>query len=92
MTVLVTGAGGQLGRAALRELGADGIGLRRAELDVTDAVAVLAAAQKHQPTLILHAAAWTDVDGAETDRDGAYRANVLANRHVAEAAKAVSPR
>jgi dTDP-4-dehydrorhamnose reductase len=92
MTVLVTGAGGQLGRAALRELGADGIGLRHAELDVTDAAAVLAAAQQHQPTLILHAAAWTDVDGAETDRDGAYRANVLANRHVAEAAKAVGAR
>jgi dTDP-4-dehydrorhamnose reductase len=53
---------------------------------------VLAAAQQHQPTLILHAAAWTDVDGAETDRDGAYRANVLANRHVAEAAKAVGAR
>ena len=92
MTVLVTGAGGQLGRAALRELGADGIGLRRADLDVTDAAAVLAAAVQHQPTLILHAAAWTDVDGAETDRDGAYRANVLANRHVAEAAKAVGAR
>lgn len=92
MTVLVTGAGGQLGRATLRELGADGIGLRRADLDVTDAAAVLAAAEHHQPTLILHAAAWTDVDGAETDRDGAYRANVLANRHVAEAAKAVGAR
>jgi dTDP-4-dehydrorhamnose reductase len=92
MTVLVTGAGGQLGRAALRELGADGIGLRHAELDVTNSAAVLAAAQQHQPTLILHAAAWTDVDGAETDRDGAYRANVLANRHVAEAAKAVGAR
>jgi len=92
MTVLVTGAGGQLGRAALRELGADGIGLSHADLDVTDAAAVLAAAEQHQPTLILHAAAWTDVDGAETDRDGAYRANVLANRHVAEAAKAVGAR
>ena len=92
MTVLVTGAGGQLGRAALRELGADGIGLRHADLDVTDAAAVLAAAEHHRPTLILHAAAWTDVDGAETDRDGAYRANVLANRHVAEAAKAVRAR
>ena len=92
MTVLVTGAGGQLGQAALRELGDDGIGLRHADLDVTDAAAVLAAAEQHQPTLILHAAAWTDVDGAETDRDGAYRANVLANRHIAEAAKAVGAR
>ena len=92
MTVLVTGAGGQVGRAALRELGDRGIGLRHAELDVTDAAAVLAAAEQHRPELILHAAAWTDVDGAETDREGATRANVDANRSVAEAAKAVGAR
>ena len=92
MTVLVTGAGGQVGRAALRELGDRGIGLRHAELDVTDATAVLAAAEQHRPGLILHAAAWTDVDGAETDREGATRANVDANRNVAEAAKAVGAR
>ena len=89
MTVLVTGAGGQVGRAALRELGDRGIGLRHAELDVTDAAAVMAAVEEHRPELILHAAAWTDVDGAETDREGATRANVDANRNVAEAAKAV---
>jgi dTDP-4-dehydrorhamnose reductase len=92
MTELVTGAGGQVGRAALRELGDRGIGLRHAELDVTDATAVLAAAEQHRPGLILHAAAWTDVDGAETDREGATRANVDANRNVAEAAKAVGAR
>jgi dTDP-4-dehydrorhamnose reductase len=74
MTVLVTGAGGQVGRAALRELGDRGIGLRHAELDVTDTAAVLAAVEEHRPALILHAAAWTDVDGAETDREGATRA------------------
>lgn len=92
MTVLVTGAGGQVGRAALRELGDRGIGLRHADLDVTDAAAVRAVVEEHRPELILHAAAWTDVDGAETDREGATRANVDANRHVAEAAKAVGAR
>jgi dTDP-4-dehydrorhamnose reductase len=92
MTVLVTGAGGQIGRAALRELGDRGVGLRHAELDVTDAAAVHAAVERYQPELILHAAAWTDVDGAEADREGAIRANVDANRHVAEAAKAVGAR
>jgi dTDP-4-dehydrorhamnose reductase len=92
MTVLVTGAGGQVGRAALRELGDRGVGLRHAELDVTNAAAVLAAVEKHRPELILHAAAWTDVDGAEGDREGAMRANVDGNRNVAEAAKAVGAR
>ncbi len=87
MTVLVTGAGGQVGRAALRILGGRGVGLGRADLDVTDADAVLAAVAAHRPALILHCAAWTDVDGAESDRDGATRVNVDATRHVARAAR-----
>ena len=89
MPVLVTGAGGQVGRAALAVLGDRGIGLGRAALDVTDEAAVRAAVEAHRPELILHAAAWTDVDGAEADREGATRANVDANRHVARAAAAV---
>ena len=89
MPVLVTGAGGQIGRAALAVLGDRGIGLGRAELDVTDEAAVRAAVEAHRPELILHAAAWTDVDGAESDREGATRANVDANRYVARAAAAV---
>jgi dTDP-4-dehydrorhamnose reductase len=87
VTVLVTGAGGQVGRAALRILGGRGVGLGRADLDVTDADAVLAAVAAHRPALILHCAAWTDVDGAESDRDGATRVNVDATRHVARAAR-----
>ncbi len=92
MTVLVTGAGGQLGRAALRVLGERGVGLDRAALDVTDAEAVAAAVAAHRPELILHAAAWTDVDGAEADRAGAMRANVDATRNVARAACAAGAR
>ncbi|MFM7246503.1 MAG: dTDP-4-dehydrorhamnose reductase [Actinomycetota bacterium] len=88
MTVLVTGAGGQIGRTALRVLGDRGVGLGRADLDVTDAAAVMAAVAAHRPTVILHCAAWTDVDGAESDPAGATRANVDANRHVARAARA----
>jgi dTDP-4-dehydrorhamnose reductase len=36
------------------------------------------------PELVLHAAAWTDVDGAETDPQGAAAVNVGGTRHVAE--------
>ena len=92
MTVLVTGAGGQLGRAALRALGDRGVGLDRAALDVTDPDAVAAAVATHRPELILHAAAWTDVDGAEAEREAATRANVDANRSVARAAREAGAR
>ena len=36
------------------------------------------------PALVLHAAAWTDVDGAEVDPQGAAAVNVGGTRHVAE--------
>jgi dTDP-4-dehydrorhamnose reductase len=73
---LVTGAGGQLG-ADLRGVlagGADAVtALTRADLDITDAGAVAAAVAGHD--LVVNAAAWTDVDGAETDEAAATAVN-----------------
>jgi dTDP-4-dehydrorhamnose reductase len=80
---LVTGAGGQLGRALVEEFEPDGvIGLTRAEWDVELPL---------PPTLeldlgrdaVLHAAAWTDVDGAEADPQAAAAANVGGTANVA---------
>ena len=75
--VVVTGAGGQLG-AALLETFPEAQGLTRAEWDVTMPPPSLDAA------LVLHAAAWTDVDGAESDPQGAAAVNVGGTQHVAE--------
>ncbi len=75
--VLLTGAGGQLG-AALREAFPDADARTRAELDVTEPVAL-----DHVPGLVLHAAAWTDVDGAEAEEESALRVNVEGTRNVA---------
>jgi dTDP-4-dehydrorhamnose reductase len=73
MKWLVTGAGGMLGRDLLRVL-PDGVtALRRADLDITDTAAVGAAVDGHD--VVLNAAAWTDVDGAEADEAGATRVN-----------------
>ncbi len=74
--ILVTGAGGQLG-AALREAFPDADARTRAELDVTEPIAL-----GYVPGLVLHAGAWTDVDGAEADETGALRANVEGTRNV----------
>jgi dTDP-4-dehydrorhamnose reductase len=86
--VLVTGGGGQLGREFALLLGADAVALGRTELDVTDEESVGRAFAQHRPELVLHCAAWTDVDGAESDPDGAWRANEYGSRHVARAARA----
>ena len=86
--VLVTGGGGQLGREFALLLGSDAVALGRAELDVTDEESVARAFALHRPELVLHCAAWTDVDGAESDPDGAWRANEYGSRHVARAARA----
>ncbi|HEY6961951.1 MAG TPA: dTDP-4-dehydrorhamnose reductase [Gaiellaceae bacterium] len=74
---IVTGAGGQLGQALL-EAFPEARGLTRAEWDVAHpAPAGLAA------DLVLHAAAWTDVDGAEDDPQGAAAVNVGGVQHAA---------
>ena len=75
--VLITGAGGQLG-AALAEGFLDADARSHRELDVTRPVDV-----GYRPDLVLHAAAWTNVDLAETDPHGAFRVNVEGTRHVA---------
>jgi dTDP-4-dehydrorhamnose reductase len=73
MKWLVTGAGGMLGHDLLRVLPAGVTALRRTELDITDAEAVAAAVAGHD--VVLNAAAWTDVDGAEADEAAATLVN-----------------
>jgi dTDP-4-dehydrorhamnose reductase len=86
--VLVTGAGGQLGRdvvAACEGAGDDVVAADRAALDVTDRDAVLGAVLTLRPDVVVHTAAWTAVDACEAEPDLAYAANALAVRWVAEA-------
>ena len=77
---LVTGAGGQLGRALAEEFADDGVvALTRADWDV----ALPPPAGLEPPDLVLHAAAWTNVDGAEDDPQGAAAVNVGGTANVA---------
>ncbi len=85
------GAGGQLGSDLLAELGDAATGLTRADLDITDGLAVREVIDAWATDLageeraVFNAAAWTDVDGAETDEAGAYRVNEIGPRHIASA-------
>ena len=78
MRVLLTGAHGQLGRdLAHAWTGDDVVGLTHAELDIADEGAVVAAVRDVGPEVVVNAAAWTDVDGCETDPDRAHAVNAL---------------
>jgi dTDP-4-dehydrorhamnose reductase len=88
--VLVTGAGGQLGRELVSAFGDhDVIAADHAALDITDRDAVLQAITTTAPDAVVHAAAWTAVDACEADPDRAWRVNALGTRHVAEAARRI---
>ena len=83
---LVTGAGGMLGRDLLDVLAEeDVVGLTRGELDITDAAAVAAAVTGRD--VVVNAAAWTDVDAAETAEAEATRVNGRGPRVLAEACR-----
>ena len=83
---LVTGAGGMLGHDLLAQLaGRDVLAQARSELDVTDAAAVDAALEGVD--VVVNAAAWTDVDGAESAEEAASAVNAEAPRLLALACR-----
>jgi dTDP-4-dehydrorhamnose reductase len=80
--VLITGADGQLGRALRQEFADEEVlALTRADWDVTHPPTE--AVRQSDPDLVLHTAAWTDVDGAEVDPQGAAAVNVAGTAHAA---------
>ncbi|MBR6691294.1 MAG: dTDP-4-dehydrorhamnose reductase [Bacteroidaceae bacterium] len=92
MNILVTGANGQLGNE-MRRLGAvspnNYIFTDVAELDITDANAVLAAVKENAVEIIVNCAAYTNVDKAESDEATAELINSTAVGNLARAMKEV---
>ncbi|HEX4563068.1 MAG TPA: dTDP-4-dehydrorhamnose reductase [Solirubrobacteraceae bacterium] len=91
MQLLVSGAGGMLGAAVMRAGDRSGhslVGLSHAQLDVTDAAAVSAAFARVAPDAAINCAAWTDVDGAEQQRERARLVNADGAGNLARAAAA----
>jgi len=101
MKILITGSSGMLGRALCKVLGGEheliGIDIRHCEersdeaisrfykIDLSDKIKVKDAFKKECPDIVIHAAAWTDVDGCEENPDKAHEMNVEVTKNVAEA-------
>lgn len=92
MKVLVTGAGGMLGRdvvLAAGNAGHDVVGFGHTELDITDPQALGAKFELERPDVVINCAAWTDVDGAEESEQAALAVNGAAAGNVSAAAAKV---
>ncbi|WDL95158.1 dTDP-4-dehydrorhamnose reductase [Alicyclobacillus sp. ALC3] len=90
-TVLVTGADGQLGQELLQgpQEHLRMVGYNRHQLDVCNVDCVQSVFEDLRPDAVVHAAAYTSVDRAETDALQALRVNALGTRNVVEAARRV---
>ena len=86
MKVVVTGARGLLGGEVASHFGASGddvVALDRDQLDIGNRDSVRQVLEREHPDYVINAAAWTDVDGCETDRNRNISANALGPGNLA---------
>ena len=107
MKIIVTGCKGQLGTEIIKQLresrseigpipekllNATVIAVDLPELDISNYKAVDDFIRRYKPDVIINCAAYTNVDGCETNHDAAYKANALGPRNLAQAAEKMGSR
>ena len=84
MKILITGARGQLGQTLQAHLRShDVVALGHEQLDITRLAIVRDALAARRPDLVINAAAYNDVDGAESHHEDAFAGNALGPRNLA---------
>lgn len=92
MKVLVTGAGGMVGRALVAHCSSLGdvvCAYDHAKLDIANTDLVTAVVRKEQPDVVVNCAAYTDVDGSESNPEVARAANALGPENLATGSRLV---
>ncbi len=107
MNIIVTGANGLLGQHLMVELVKRNYGVlaigrgenrnssfigKYLDMDITDAVKLRDVVVSNKPDVIIHAAAMTQVDECEKDKQACYNVNVSATRFLIDAAKEIDAR
>lgn len=83
MTALVFGANGQLGRAFAQLLGQQALFIDRVQADFSHLTSLANILERHRPTVVINAAAYTQVDKAESERELAFAINAHAPEIIA---------
>ncbi len=87
MNVLLIGSKGQLASELIRTRPGDGVVLKAMgfpDIDITDRVSIDLAFDNYLPAVVINAAAYTNVDGAEKDQAGAYNVNYKGVENLAQ--------
>ncbi len=93
MKVLITGANGMVAKAAIdycQSIGDKVVALTRDQLDISDGQDVYLALSFYQPEIVINCAAYTNVDGAETNQDICYQANTIGVENLAIGSKKIN--
>jgi len=92
--ILITGAEGQLGSELVEILSEkyNVIGVDEKDFDISEFKAVNNFITNSRPEIIIHSAAFTDVDGCEKEKEKAFKVNAIGTRNLAIAAKKVDAR
>lgn len=95
MKILITGANGMVAKATAKyceSIGDETVALARQELDIADKTAVFERFKRERFDAVINCAAFTDVDGSETNAEKCYAANAVGVENLALASKEIDCR